>query len=247
MLYVIRLSMNVFVPQTDKGFLCHRDSGFGFCPETNQYKVLRLLYPSLGFGSLKLIQYEAEINTVGTNLWRRVGDAPCNLQLYWGGCFLHGALHWIVHDPENCFKSMCCFDFGKEQFQPFPGSSQFRGLPGQMKLGVLKDGLSLCHRLSDYMLDIWAMKYYAVQDSWTKDFAIKFTWVPYQGLHSQPLMILNNGDILLLFDSSLIVSYNMRYRSCRMVRFNGSPSSSRVLTYIPSLVSIKNAATGRYS
>ncbi|KAE9456308.1 hypothetical protein C3L33_11806, partial [Rhododendron williamsianum] len=35
------------------------------------------------------------------------------------------------------------------------------------------------------------------------------------------LMILNNGDILLLFDSSLIVSYSMRYRSCRMVRFNG--------------------------
>ncbi|KAG5551594.1 hypothetical protein RHGRI_009865 [Rhododendron griersonianum] len=146
----------------DKGFLCHRDSGFGFCPETNQYKVLRLLYPSLGFGfgSLKLIQYEAEINTVGTNLWRRVGDAPYNLQLYWGGCFLHGALHRIVHDPENCFESMCGFDFGKEQFQPFPGPSQFHGLPGQMKLGVLKDGMSLYHRPSDYMLDIWAMKYY---------------------------------------------------------------------------------------
>ncbi|KAG5551595.1 hypothetical protein RHGRI_009866 [Rhododendron griersonianum] len=122
----------VVVPQVEKGSIC--GSGFGFCSGTNQYKVLRFLSSSVGFGSPGIIKLEAEINTVGTNLWRGVGDAPLYLHLYSGGCFLNGALHWIVHDTENCFESMCCFNFGKERFQPFPGPSQFRGLPGQLQV-----------------------------------------------------------------------------------------------------------------
>ncbi|KAG5551608.1 hypothetical protein RHGRI_009877 [Rhododendron griersonianum] len=174
-------------------------SGFGFCSRTNQYKGLRFLSRSIGFGVPGLIKLEAEINTLGTNLWRRVGDAPHYLHWYSGGCFLNGSLHWIVHDTENCFESMCCFDFGKERFQPFPGPSQFRGLPGQlrvdmMKMGVLKDGLSVFHHPNCYMLDIWVMKDYAVRESWTKDFVIKIPWVAtYYGHIYQPLMVLNNG------------------------------------------------------
>ncbi|KAH7844594.1 hypothetical protein Vadar_029725 [Vaccinium darrowii] len=180
----------VIVPQTEKVLSINVGSGFGFCSRTNQYKVLRLLSPSKGFWS----KLEAEINTLGTNLWRRVGDGPPYLHWYSGGCFLNGALHWIVHDTENCFKSMCCFNFGKEQFQPFPGPSEFCGLRGQlkvdkMKMGVLKDDLSVFHHSTNDRLDIWVMKDYAVQESWTNDFIIEVPWVEaFCGLEYQPLM-----------------------------------------------------------
>ncbi|KAG5551604.1 hypothetical protein RHGRI_009873 [Rhododendron griersonianum] len=200
------------------------------------------------------INLEAEINTLGTNLWRRVGDAPRYLQSYSGGCFLNGALHWIV--TEDCSELMCCFDFGKENFRPFPGPSQFRGLPGRtrvyaMILGELKGGLSLCHRPSDDdTLDIWVMKDYAVQESWTKDFVIKIPLVEaiyhkhhYRNYHYQPLMGLNNEDFLVLGESSLLLSWNSRDRSFR--RVNGLPFFSRAIPYIQSFVSIKNVASGR--
>ncbi|XP_058210461.1 F-box protein At3g07870-like [Rhododendron vialii] len=242
----------VIVPQIEKYNFDQCGSGFGFCPRTNRYKVLRFLCPSRGFGLLRL---EAEINTLGTNSWRRVGDAPRYLHSYSGGCFLNGALHWIVHDTENCFESMHCFDFGKERFQPFPGPSQFYRFLGQlrvnsMKMGVLKDHLSISHNPTDDVLDIWVMKDYAVQDSWTKDFVIEIPWVvkPYCGQIYQPLMVLINGDILMQFALSVVlVSCNMRDRSIREVMVNGIRPVTKAMTYIPSFVSIKNAAIGRHS
>ncbi|KAG5551591.1 hypothetical protein RHGRI_009862 [Rhododendron griersonianum] len=200
------------------------------------------------------MRLEAEINTVGTNLWRGVRDAPLYLHSYSDGCFLNGALHWIVHDTENCFESMHCFEFGKERFQPFPGPSQFYRILGQlrvdtMKMGVLKDHLFISHNPTDDMVDIWVMKDYAVQDSWTKDFVIETPWVvkPYRGEIYQPLMVLINGDILMQFALSFLVSYSMRDRSIRKVRVKGIRSVIRAITYIPSFVSIKNAAIGRHS
>ncbi|XP_058210488.1 F-box protein CPR1-like isoform X2 [Rhododendron vialii] len=238
----------------EKVFFDQCGSGYGFCSRTNQYKVLRLLSPSIGFGVPGLIKLEAKINTVGTNLWRRVGDAPSYLHWCSGGCFLNGSLHWIVHDTENCFESMCCFDFGKERFQPFPGASQFRGLPGQlrmemMKMGVLKNGLSVFHHPNCYMLDIWVMKDYAVRESWTKDFVIKLPRVAtYFGYIYQPLMVLNNGVILMVYALSVLLSCNtMDKNSFRKFMVNGISSFTRAMTYIPSFVSIMNAARGRYS
>ncbi|KAF7144762.1 hypothetical protein RHSIM_Rhsim04G0042200 [Rhododendron simsii] len=244
----------VIVPQTEKG--CLIGAGFGFCPGTNQYKLLRILYPIILYylPAPWEINLEAEIITLGTNLWRTVGDAPRYLQSYSGGCFLKGALHWIV--TENSSELMCCFDFGKENFQPFPGPCQFRGLPGRMRvdamiLGELKGGLSLCHRPSDDdTVDIWVMKDYAVQESWTKDFVIKIQLVEaifhnhhYRNYHYQPLMGSNNEDILMLGESSLLLSWNIRDRSFR--RVNGLPFFSRAIPYIQSFVSIKNVASGR--
>ncbi|XP_058210491.1 F-box/kelch-repeat protein At3g06240-like [Rhododendron vialii] len=234
----------VIVPQTEKAFFGQCGSGFGFCSGTNQYKVLRFLTPSTG-----LIKLEAEINTLGTDLWRRVGDAPLYLHWYSGGCFLNGGLHWIVHDTENRFESMCCFDFGKERFQPFPGPSKFRGLRvDSMNMGALKDGLYVFFQTTIHTLDIWVMKDYAVQESWTRVFAVKIPRVePFCGPIYRPLMVWSKGGNLLICSlSGGLFEWNMRDRSLRKVRYNGKyPSVFRAMVYIPSFISIKNAATRR--
>ncbi|XP_058211428.1 F-box protein CPR1-like [Rhododendron vialii] len=181
----------------------------------------------------------------------RVGDAQRCLHWYPGGCFLNGSLHWIVYDTESCFTLMCCFDFGKERFQPFSGPSQLCGVSGlhgvsleQINVGVLKDGLSVFHRPTNYTLDMWMMKDYAAMESWTKDFVIKIP-SPYNKLLCQPLMVLNNRDILMLYALTTLLSWNTRDRSIRKV--NGISSVIRGMTYIPSFVSIKHVAAGRYS
>ncbi|KAE9456306.1 hypothetical protein C3L33_11803, partial [Rhododendron williamsianum] len=175
----------VIVPQIEKRGFDQCSSGFGFCSGTNQYKVLRLLYRRTGFGVTGKIKLEAEINTLGTNLWRRVGDALSCLHWYPSGCFLNGALHWMLGVSLE-----------------------------QIKIGVLKDGLSIFHRPINYMLDIWVMKDYAAQESWTKDFVIKIP-NPYNNIVCQPLMVLSNSDILMSYALSTLLSWNTRDGSIR--------------------------------
>ncbi|KAF7144519.1 hypothetical protein RHSIM_Rhsim04G0041000 [Rhododendron simsii] len=207
---------DAIVPQMDKGYFDQCSSGFGFCSGTNQHES-----------------------------W--------SLHWYPGGCFLNGALHWIVYDIESCFKSTCCFNFGKERFQPFSAPSQLSGVFGQpgvllerIKIGMLKDGLSVFHRPTNYMLDKWVMKDYPAQESLTKDFVIKIPG-PYNNLLCQPLMVLNNWYILMLYALTTLLSWNTRDRSIRKVRVNGILSVIRATTYISSFVSIKNVAAGTYS
>ncbi|KAF7146401.1 hypothetical protein RHSIM_Rhsim04G0042800 [Rhododendron simsii] len=166
-------------------------------------------------------------------------------------------LHLSTSQPSLMFWDRrwdCIVHLEGERFQPFPGPSQFCGLPGQlrvemMKMGVLKDGLSVFHHPNCYMLDIWVMKGYAVRESWTKDFVIKLPWVAtYFGYIYQPLMVLNNGVILMVYALSVLFSCNtMDKNSIRKFMVNGISSFTRAMMYIPSFVSIKNVARGRYS
>uniref|UniRef100_A0A5B7BCA3 Putative F-box and associated interaction domains-containing protein isoform 1 n=1 Tax=Davidia involucrata TaxID=16924 RepID=A0A5B7BCA3_DAVIN len=244
------MSEYVVVPQIKKDLFVLAGSGFGFSPKTNQFKVLRfsLPLPKTGLPSLKL---ETEINTLGTNLWRQVGNPPSYLHWFSCGCFLNGGLHWIVHDPDNHFKSVCVFDFGEEQFWPFPGPSQLvanhNETVNRMNMDLLGGCLAIYHYSSDHQFDIWLMKDYGVKESWTKEFVIETTNKSY---FYQPIMLLNNGEILMLFAFTLLVSYNTTYRSSRSVKINVVGRDFKALrdfkakAYIPSFVSIKDIVKG---
>ncbi|KAF7144871.1 hypothetical protein RHSIM_Rhsim04G0041600 [Rhododendron simsii] len=97
-----------------------------------------------------------------------------------------------------------------------------------MMLEELNGGLSLCHRPTDDTLDIWVMKDYAVQYSWTKDFVNKIPLVEaiYHNYHYRPLMVLNYEDVLMLGGLSLLLSWNTRDITFRWV--NGLPSFSKI-------------------
>ena len=79
--------------------------GLGQCPISNQFKVLRILNTN---GSHK---YVAEIQTLGTNEWRTVGDSP-QFHSKSSGAFLDGWLHRYSY-RDNC---IWAFYFGEEKF-----------------------------------------------------------------------------------------------------------------------------------
>ncbi|KAM0966244.1 hypothetical protein ACFX15_021472 [Malus domestica] len=99
--------------------------------------------------------YEAEIYTIGTGVWRSIGNAygglDCQLPF---NAYLRGALHWVSHGSESSdvFELINSFDFEREQFRPLPPPSYFGPREKQfsdcLKLGVLEGCLILCKRKS---------------------------------------------------------------------------------------------------
>ncbi|KAG4399038.1 hypothetical protein AAZX31_08G157900 [Glycine max] len=145
-----------------------------------------------------------------TNSWSRIeGTLPC----YFSGqknvrhkfvhkfmhMFLNGALHWMI-ESYNDLGLIIEFDVRERRLSDIP-LSRYLTIEWEYKLHHLTvmEGL-VCLCLSDYMDDlgtteIWTMKEYKVQESWTKLFVL-----PNNSYHCLPLFVLirfiKTGEIL---------------------------------------------------
>ncbi|KAA8526574.1 hypothetical protein F0562_008223 [Nyssa sinensis] len=238
---VLKFNPSFDTSYLEKDLFVLAGSGFGFSPKTNQFKVLRFSLPR----RLSSFKLETEINTLGTNLWRKVDNPPDYLQWLSRGCFLNGGLHWIVHDSNNRFKSLCVFDFGDEQFRPVPSPSHFvanhEGTVDQMNMALLGGCLAIYQYSSDYQLDIWLMKDYGGKESWTKEFVIE---TPTKSFLYQPLALLDNGEIFLLLNLNSLVSYSKVCQIFSSVEIDGCRRDLKAKPFTPSFVSIRDVLKG---
>lgn len=227
-------------------------SGFGFCPKTKRYKVISLMRipsvePEAGLLSCKT---EAEIYTLGTESWRKIGDAPLPLSKGSFDSFLNGILHWII-DGFTAFNLISSFDFAIEQFGYVPGPTHFDqecvNKISWINVGVLGEFLSLCYVIGNGQFDVWVMKDYGVKESWTREFVIdiNFYGVREHYLH-QPIAFMRNGDLLFIWNSRSLLSYNHRKGTFREFKAFG-PRGVHAIAHIPSFISLKGFGRGSYS
>ncbi|XP_075670006.1 F-box/kelch-repeat protein At3g06240-like [Castanea sativa] len=220
----------------------------GFSSKTKEFKLLRFFKQQGHSHNI----YMAEVHTLGTDSWRSIGEAP-NIIHYSAlhGTFFNGALHWfVVNDDET---SLCCFNLGNEQFQPFPRPSQFakcwkisHKMRNMMSMGAVKDQLFLCHPFNNSVLELWVMGDCGVSESWTRMHVITTSVTP------KAIAFLDNGEILMLkyiycqefltlhhhFD---LVSYNPKEGSFRKITTN-MKEEYQIVAYTPSFLSLKDAA-----
>ncbi|KAM1984431.1 hypothetical protein COP2_012654 [Malus domestica] len=150
--------------------------GLGFSVATNEYKVLQTFYPECESSSPDNL-YETDISTIGTGVWRSIENAPWDYVCLSFNAFLHGALHW-VSESTRCSEFIRSFSFEREHFQILPAPSCFtkweKELADCLKLGVIGDCLFICVYGDDpRQFDMWVMKEYGVQDSWTKTLVVE--------------------------------------------------------------------------
>lgn len=162
--------------------------GLGCCPVSHQFKVLRILKTKENY------KHVAEIQTLGTNEWRTLGDAP-HFQLRRSGAFLHGSLHRYSY-RDNCIWS---FHFGSEHFFDVP-------IPDTMKRELYTEvsvfNSNLCFSsLSNncHQCEIWLMKEYCVKDSWVKQFTFQIESFAYR----MPLLEMSCGKILVSYSNNV--------------------------------------------
>ncbi|XP_008223141.1 PREDICTED: F-box protein At3g07870-like [Prunus mume] len=171
-LYVCNPILGEFItiPPNDKARYRAPLDGFGFSVETNQYKVLQSFYPMVDPECRSIDYLEVEIYTIGTGVWRSIGNAPSDFLKFPFSALLHGALHWVSLAVESA-KCIHSFSFETEQFRSLPLPSNYgrveREFHDLLKLGVLGGCLVLCvfGGCASRELDMWVMKDYGVQES----------------------------------------------------------------------------------
>ncbi|KAK9285717.1 hypothetical protein L1049_024916 [Liquidambar formosana] len=186
----------------------------------------------------------AEVYTLGTASWRCIGYAPHSPNGSVLPTFLNGAIHWSC-DKSDSSDFIIAFDFDNEEFYVVPppihfGKKQKREIY-RRPIGVLLGCLCLTDAPSygDH-LDIWVMKDYAVQESWTKEFVIPL----YSGSLFHPIKYLTNGDILMVYAEQALVSYNYAKKRLRYLDIRGVDSKYEAIVHTPNLVSLKDIMMG---
>lgn len=212
-------------------------SGFGFCPinDVNAYKLVLVSSPSEGCN-----QGEIMVLTVGSGGWRNVGNFVYPFPFGYQSCgiFHNGFLHWISQCSDNSVL-ICAFDLESERFQelPLPPWSLEKPL---ISLGVLKGWLSIFVP-SKGNVNVWVMKDYGVQESWTKELVLKQV-IGYSASSSatQVLKFTKKGKVLFFQKYKLRV-YTPGKRGSIPAAVDGIPLMVEAFVHIPSFVSLNDA------
>ncbi|KAL2920950.1 hypothetical protein RDABS01_012441 [Bienertia sinuspersici] len=205
--------------------------GLGLCPVSHQYKVVRTLD--------YCYERVAEIQTLGTNEWRTVGDVPLHRHIRDDNSnrvFLHGSLHVYSHD-DNCIWAL---HFGNERFMQVPTPDEMEREYGG--LSVFDSCLCFTSSLENQQCGIWLMKEYGVKESWVKQFVIEM--VP-NFRPRMPLLRMGTEEILVSVGRTLYsyhVTCDNKSKRWKWLRVRGQKSFTVFAPFVSKFSKI-NATT----
>ncbi|XP_057441263.1 F-box/kelch-repeat protein At3g06240-like isoform X2 [Lotus japonicus] len=214
--------------------------GFGFQPKTNEYKVVRIIFKGQRVWRATQKIMGVEIHTLGTSTWRNVEVDPMHVSLYTFPTYVNGALYWIsgYHKKSSIF----CFDFESESFQSFPYPP--RSFVIDITMGEYGGSLYICNSSSTGHINMWIMKKYGFEASWTNIFSIDITSKPKGGLCWPVKHIKNGGAVLMCHSSDCFIYYEPLKYGFKIFKIRGAARYVTAIPHIPSLISLKDAVKG---
>ncbi|GJV98044.1 F-box associated domain containing protein [Tanacetum coccineum] len=130
--------------------------GFWYDESNDDYKVVELTsdHPIHG------LKTRVKIYSLKSGYWKRlICDLTCDFLIQSHGMFFNGALHWITG------RTIVSLDLATETFGEI--LQPVRDI--YLTLCTFGESLSVvCNLFRESRLDVWVMKVYGVQDSWTK-------------------------------------------------------------------------------
>ncbi|KAG8378378.1 hypothetical protein BUALT_Bualt08G0131300 [Buddleja alternifolia] len=219
--------------------------GFGISPISGEYKVVRIFHERelepITSSCLGVPYSECQVYILGTGKWRSIGECPFVYNSRSIGLFIEGNLHWLIQDLEG-HELISCFDLENEVFQPFP--PPFPGRKIQGSLGALRGCLCLCDNSSEIDIDIWVMKEYGVEQSWSKDIVIKkipeLIGPSFVTVHA--LKVFRDGNVLILWGDFFMLYYCSKSEVAREVDMDQpkGPNSIEAMHYVPSFLPLRS-------
>jgi F-box interacting protein len=200
---------------------------FGYDHFIDNYKVIAV--------SLK---NKVCVYTLGTDYWTQIEDIPNNYNIHQRGTFVSGTINWFARDDSR-MQFILSFDLEKESYQHLllPDSKNDDNSPF---LGLVRDCLCVS-RSSDMFMDVWIMKEYGDQESWTKLYIVPD--IPDQGLKPfKALYIFEDDQLLVEFyamegGNSKLVVYDSKTGTLNIPEFQNNYEQICTNVYIESLIS----------
>ncbi|GJX13847.1 F-box associated domain containing protein [Tanacetum coccineum] len=199
--------------------------GFGYDESNDDYKVVEIISGN----PIRGVETRVMIYSLKSGYWKRlICDLTCFLRQP-DGMFFNGALHWIT------VQTIVSFDLATETFgeilQPVYDKEHYC-----LTLCTFGEWLSVvCSDLfRENRSDVWVMKVYGVQDSWTKLVSIPHQTITELPLCLMTLCITQDGKILLKLKNKLVL-YDPKNSSLSEIQ--KIDTYSRAYSFVESLVS----------
>ncbi|XP_058005350.1 F-box protein At3g07870-like [Hevea brasiliensis] len=237
--------------------------------ETKEYKYLKISHGTKNVRGCRRIcaypQSKAEILTVGSPIWRSLGQISYNLVQSPSQIMVNGKLHWVnspfIHPRRN--NRLISFDLADEKFQmvPNPDSAGFeRHGSHRLKLVTIGGCLSVVLNINYGSFEIWVMKEYGVRQSWTKEFnissdlpreleeevvdpAFKISRM-YRRSFTRVICSVKNGEILLQYKCRALLSYDPRQGTFKDIKIPGMPNMFEAVAHDGNLNGIDSLLIG---
>ncbi|OMP01405.1 hypothetical protein COLO4_11917 [Corchorus olitorius] len=220
--------------------------GFGYDKMNDDYKVIRVASLRYNVKRREFYKNQADVYSLKMDSLKEVRLKDCvNLDLleeYQAS--IGGAIHWLASKREGKFMNrytlIVCFDVSTEEFRWFQLPDCVAGGVGEhgQKL-IFERGNSLCvincRWGGNNHCDIWLMKEYGVQESWTR-----LTSVPCPGT-SNLLGFGINGELFLETGRRLAM-FDLETKEQKDVGINGECFS--LTPYVESQVSLNGGTYG---
>lgn len=148
---------------------------------------------------------EVKVYSLKARSWKNVEEQWPNkkLSLNLASASLNGAVHWLVDAPQSKIELLIAFDLATEKFRfykaPDQPDDEERVFPALEVLGrYLCYSVLVSHNDTTYH-EVWLMKDYGVESSWTQIYRIGQGEVPGLFMY-RPLMFSKNGKEVLLVE-----------------------------------------------
>ncbi|KAL2473440.1 F-box protein CPR30 [Forsythia ovata] len=207
--------------------------GLGYDSRNYDYKVVQVV--EFRNEESHVWEYsETRIYSLKSNSWHRVEGFPYPLPFLKGswGVHVNGALHTLVEDffhvySDNSIRIMAFSVENENHYElMLPPEIRIKGV--NMRLVVLGGCLCLvCARKS--RANIWVMKEYGVEESWTKLISIGSPMTEPDDIlkpltYLKPLVYSKNGEnVLLNCNEKRLVWYDLRRKTITNVSVSGLP------------------------
>ncbi|KAK4592547.1 hypothetical protein RGQ29_016898 [Quercus rubra] len=215
---------------------------FGYDQISNDYKVVRVDRYTMK-SAITSYYNSFYVYSLRADSWTQIFSTPFHhsnvrVDSRHDEIYFNGVHHWLGFPNEEPGQRYNChiiisFDMSHEVFQiiRFPEFSTRK----RKRLAVFNDCLACILYGITECIDIWVMREYGVEDSWTKQLVVNPP-VPI----TCPVRFFGNGEFLLFDKNWAMVLYNIGSQEIRILQCTGYPNTSlpmELIDYVESLVS----------
>ena len=215
--------------------------GFGYDSANEDYKIVSISYydtdNECGYTGNEDEPFCTEmfvnLYSLETGTWKRAESSPYDHVVghVTSGASVDGYIHWLACRKPDYKSVIVAFDLVEEKFSEVPPPSSLVGKKFVFNHLVVLGGC-LCI-VEETRPDVWMMKEYGVQESWTY-----ITVDNPGGAEIRPLCMLGQEEIVLLKDEEKLVMYNLKEKIVKDIEVHGLPDSLvPEASFVESLVS----------